>query len=184
MSEKELDFLEETGVGTTALEEVMFYVTELEKLDAEIENLEEKTKNLKDQRDKLSGDVIPKILEGNSLSELKLTNGKRISIKENLYCRIPEDPINRETALAWLADNGGEDKIKDEVTIDEVTPDLLEELTGIGAAFSRRRTVNPRSLQSWFNEVLGYKKGSIARMSQEDIPKVFNVFVKKETKIG
>ncbi len=181
---EETDFLEGGAVSGTALSEVMGYVEALQRVQADIENTEGLLAALKAQEKHLAEDTIPQVLGSNGLDELKLSNGKKVSIRESLYCRLPEDTLKREEALRWLEENGGADKIKDEVTISDVNPGILDELAGIGVPYSRRRSVHPATLQSWFKENLGYKKGFVARLNPEDVPKEFGVYMRKEAKIS
>jgi hypothetical protein len=177
-------FMDEMATDPLALDEVMQYVNALERIRGEIDDAELMVKNLKDQEKRLSEEVLPSLLLDHGLEELKLANGKRLTVKESLYCRLPEDPEKRMTALQWLMDHGGGDKIKDEVILDEVTPELLDELSSLHASYQRKRTVHPASLQAWFKESLGLKKNSIARISIDDVPKEFGVFLRNECKLS
>lgn len=177
-------FLESAASDPLALDEVMTYVNALERIKGEIDDTELALKNLKDQEKRLAEEVLPALLLNHGLEELKLANGKRLSVKESLFCRLPEDPERRMAALEWLEAHGGGDKIKDEVILDEVTPELIEGLASMHASYQRKRTVNTNTLQAWFRDSLGLKKGSLARIELEDVPKDFGVFLRKECKLG
>lgn len=180
----DVSFLEDASSNPLALDEVMQYVNALQRIQGEIEDAELRVKNLKEQENRLAKEVLPQLLETHGLEELKLANGKRLAIKESLYCRLPEDAGRRAAALEWLEANGGGDKIRDEVTIDGVTPDVLAALSTLHADYSRRKTVNTNSLQAWFRDCLGLKKNSMARINLEDVPKDFGVFVSKTVSVS
>ena len=105
--QQELGFLEVEASPATAAMEVMAYVSKLEALRGEIEDAEERLAELKEQEKHFSEEIIPQVLRQAGFEELKLTNGKKVSIKESLYCRLPEDAVKREEALEWLSKAGG-----------------------------------------------------------------------------
>ncbi len=177
-------FMDTWSSKATAMDEVMEHVHNLERLQAEVENADARLKELKQQKARLEEEILPMFLASQGLDELKLANGKRLSVKEDVYCRLPEDPVKREEALAWLSENGGGEKIKDEALIEDLNEDVLEDLESLGVPFSRRRTVNTNSLTAWARDVLGLKKGSTARMDVGDFPQSMGVCVKRTAKLA
>ena len=66
MPKKNLNYLEDqavTKMGAVDLSDVSSKIKELLGIEAEIEQLEEALKNKKSQKDKLSGDVIPTLMQ-------------------------------------------------------------------------------------------------------------------------
>lgn len=181
---KDLSFLEEQATPASALDEIMNYVRALETTDAEILTAEQQLDALKIKRDNLARTVLPMYLDQNGLEELKLSNGKKLSLKEDVYARLPADPFEKEDMLKWLEDHGGGAKITDKLIVEEPEDVLIDSLSEAGIAFSRDRTVNTQSLQAYFREMLGLKKGSVAMIAMEDIPKKFGVYVKREAKLS
>lgn len=179
-----LEFLDTWSSRATAMDEVMEHVVNLERLQAEVENADARLRELKQQKARLEEEVIPMFLASHGLDELKLANGKRLSVKEDVHCRLPEDPVKREDALTWLFFNGGADKIKDEALIEDVNAEVLEDLESLGVAFSRRRTVNTNALTAWVRDVLGLRKGSMARLDIGDFPQSMGVFIKRTARLG
>lgn len=179
----DLSFLEKDAGAPIAFDEVMAMVSRLEKVEEKIEKAEAALKQLQEVRDDLAKNVIPMYLDQHGVTDLTLADGKRLSIKEDLFARLPEDPFVREEALSWLTDHGGGAKIVDEVSIDSPQEELLETLNAKGVPYNRRKTVNGNSLQAFFREGTGLKKGSVALFAIEDVPKYFNLFLKREAKI-
>jgi hypothetical protein len=178
------EFLEDAGETTTALDEVMVYVSAMDQLQAEMESADAKLKELNRQYKVLAETTIPDLLARNNLDELKLANGRRLTIKEDVYARIPADPFAKQVALSWLEENGGAQMVKDMVILDDPSEDLVDELLAKGAAFSRKKDVNTNTLMAFFREVLGLKKGKTASVVLEDVPKEFGVYIKREAKLA
>ena len=91
------------------------HVLELQKLEDEIKEDEERLKRKKQEADKLSGEVIPEIMESLKLKTMKLADGSGIEIKQIYSATIPV--ANKEGAFQWLRDNDLGDLIKNEVTV-------------------------------------------------------------------
>lgn len=130
---------------------------------------------------KLSEEVLPDIMAQANVDELKLSTGRKVSLKVDLKARIPADLFARSECFRWLTDNGADDMIKREVTIPEsddqkISQDLLDILIKSGIVFTTGETVNTQTLQAFFREKLGMKKGALPSLTVEDVPKGFGLF--------
>lgn len=179
-----LDFLEGSAAPAISSDEVMVLINNLEATIGKIEAAEKKLDGLKQVRDHLAREVIPAYLDQHGISELTLASGKKVSVKEDLFCRLPADPFERDTALTWLEAHGGEALIKDVVEVSDPTETLLDTLSNNHVAYSRSRDVHPQTLKAFFREGTGQKKGSVALFAFEDVPKQFGLFVKREVKLN
>ena len=104
--------------------------TDLELLTGLAERLKEKTdeiaqaqtvvKALEAQARELAWNEIPELMENLGVSEFKLRDGSKITIKTDIRCSIPKDPEKRAEAMNWVSENGGEELIKRafEITFD------------------------------------------------------------------
>ena len=81
----------------------------------QIKLTELKVKNLKDEEQTLA-DSITDLLQSKGLSELKLTDGSKVTTKEQLYCSIKEE--NKEAAFNWVRNQGDGDIIANVVSVD------------------------------------------------------------------
>ena len=79
MLEDSKDLLDNVEVTTVADECV-----KLKKIEDEIANLEEQLKNKKAEADDISSRVIPELLAEQGLSEIKLADGSKVSVKKNI----------------------------------------------------------------------------------------------------
>ena len=174
------DFQDDSG---SALDEVMKYVDTLDTLSQDIEAMEESLKAKQALFDELSKETLPALLAQNGLDELKLSNGKKLSIKEDVFASIPKNDEGKKLALEWLGNNGGIDLIKEEVTVDNPTPEFKNELRVQGLTFEESTAVDTNSLKAWFKRRLGMTKGSIQDLDLNEVPKAMNLFIERKAVI-
>ena len=104
--------------------------TDIAETENEIANLKEQLKKKEEYRTKLSEEVLPSLFSEVGLSELKLSDGRKIKVSE--YYRAAIKVENREAAYAWMRNNGFGDLVKNQVTCsfgrneDEKARGLLE----------------------------------------------------------
>ena len=112
MLEDSKDLLDNVEVSTVAQECV-----KLKQKEDEIASLEEQLKTKKLEADDISSRVIPELLAEQGLSEIKLADGSKVSVKKEFRATIPKDDARRESCLQWLRDQGLGDIIKNNVTV-------------------------------------------------------------------
>ena len=101
MLEDSKDLLDNVEVNTIASECV-----KLKQKEDEIAQLEEQLKNKKNEADYISSNVIPELLAEQGLSEIKLADGSKVSVKKEFRATVPKDDVKREAALQWLRTKG------------------------------------------------------------------------------
>ena len=112
MLEDSKDLLDNVEVNTIAAECV-----KLKKKEDEISDLEEQLKKKKEEADYISSSVIPELLNEQGLSEIKLSDGSKVSVKKEFRATVPKDDIKKEAALQWLRDQNLGDIIKNNVSV-------------------------------------------------------------------
>src|SRR6056300_335740 len=90
-------------------------VIKLRNLEDKIKIAEESLKQLKQQAETLSGEVIPTMMTEMNISTMKLADGSAIEVKPVYGASIPVE--KKEEAFKWLRENGLGDLIKNEVTV-------------------------------------------------------------------
>ena len=75
-------------------------VIKLQQLERNIKAKEQDLKSLKETAEKISGEVIPTIMNEMSLSSLKLADGSSVEVKKIYGASIPI--AKREAAFNWL----------------------------------------------------------------------------------
>jgi hypothetical protein len=112
MSEDSTDLLDNVEINTIASECV-----KLKSKEDEIVELEEQLKKKKEEADYISSSVIPELLAVQGLSEIKLSDGSKVSVRKEFRATVPKDDVKREAALQWLRDQGLGDIIKNNVSV-------------------------------------------------------------------
>lgn len=170
---------EDKPMGDASLKALSEKSQELQKLDGDIQDLEEKLGQLKASFRQLSEVDIPNMLSELGLSEITLADGNKISTATYYSARISEE--KREEAFTWLNDNGFADIIKNTVSVsfgrdeDDSARKLVDSLEDNGYTTAQKQWVEPMTLKAFVREQV--EKGS-------DLPlETFNVYIGQKTRI-
>ena len=130
MLEDSKDLLDNVEVNTIAAECV-----KLKQKEDEIAALEDQLKKKKEEADDIGSRVIPELLAEQGLSEIKLADGSKVSVRKEFRATVPKDDMKREAALQWLRDQGLGDIIKNNVTVSfgKGEDDKAEQLLNLAA---------------------------------------------------
>ena len=130
--------------------------TDIAETEIEISNLKEQLKKKEDYKTKLSEEVLPSLFSEVGLSELKLSDGRKIKVSE--YYRAAIKVENREAAYTWLRNNGFGDLVKNQITCsfgrneDEKASKLVSDLNERGYESAQREWVEPSTLRAFVRE--------------------------------
>jgi len=170
------DLLDNVEITTIAAECV-----KLKQKEDEIAELEEQLKKKKEEADDIGSRVIPELLAEQGLSELKLQDGSKVSVKKEFRCTLPKDLDKRDAAYKWLRDQGLGDIIKNNVSVtfgkgeDDKAKQLLDLAVENGFQPSQKSDVAWNTLTALFQERVE---------SGLDMPSdVFSTWIKDKTKI-
>ena len=171
------DLLDNVEVTTVADECV-----KLKKIEDEIAAIEEQLKKKKAEGDDISSRVIPELLAEQGLSEIKLADGSKVSVKKEFRCTLPKDEAKRQAAYNWLRDQGLGDIIKNNVFVtfgkgeDDKAKSLIDLAVANGYEPSQKSDVAWNTLTALYEERV--KAGL-------DMPSdVFSLWIKDKTKIS
>ena len=171
------DFLDTVEVTTIAQECV-----NLKKVEDEISEIEEQLKKKKEEADHISSKVIPELLAEQGLSEIKLADGSKVSVKKEFRCTLPKDEAKREQAYEWLRNEKLGDIIKNNVfvTFGKGEDDKAKSL--IDLAVENGYEPNQKSDVAWNTLTALYEERVKAGL---DMPSdVFSLWIKDKTKIS
>jgi hypothetical protein len=171
------DLLDNIEVNTIAAECI-----KLKRKEDEISDLEEQLKKKKEEADFISSSVIPELLAEQGLSEIKLADGSKVSVKKEFRATVPKDDTKRENALLWLRTNGLGDIIKNNVsvTFGKGEDNKAEQLLNLAAenGFEPQQ----KSDVSWNTLTALYRERVEAGL---DMPSdCFSLWIKDKTKIS
>ena len=171
------DLLDNVEVNTIAAECV-----NLKKKEDEIADLEEQLKKKKEEADFISSNVIPELLAEQGLSEIKLSDGSKVSVKKEFRATVPKDDTKRENALQWLRDQGLGDIIKNNVSVSfgKGEDDKAEQLLNLAAEHGFEP--QQKSDVAWNTLTALYQERVQAGL---DMPSdSFSLWIKDKTKIS
>ncbi len=171
------DFLDTVEITTIAQECV-----NLKKIEDEIAELEERLKDKKSDADHISSKVIPELLAEQGLSEIKLADGSKVSVRKEFRATLPKDEVRRDAAYKWLRDQGLGDIIKNNVsvTFGKGEDDKAQSL--IDLAVDNGYEPNQKSDVAWNTLTALYEERVKAGL---DMPSdVFSLWIKDKTKIS
>lgn len=148
-------------------------------LSPSVPELEEALKRKKEELSKIKELHLPEALANFGLSEIKLLDGSKVTVKDDVYAGITEE--NREAAFSWLSGTGNEGIIKNEVKLpfgkgqDAEAKQLIDILNDRGYSFTNSRGVHPQTLRAFVRKQL--EEGKPIPMD------VFSVHIKKVASI-
>jgi hypothetical protein len=176
MLEDSKDLLDNVEVSTIAQECV-----KLKDKEDEIASLEEQLKTKKLEADDISSRVIPELLAEQGLSEIKLADGSKVSVKKEFRCTLPKDELKRTAAYQWLRDQGLGDIIKNNifVTFGKGEDDKAEQLLNLAA--ENGYEPQQKSDVAWMTLTALFRERIESGL---DMPSdVFSTWIKDKTKI-
>ena len=165
--------------NTGGIQSLADQVERLELCDDRIADIENDLKMMKKQRDHISGEVIPTMMQEMNLSTLKLSDGSSVEVKPIYGASI--SPAKKEEAFNWLRSNGLGDLIKNEITVsfgrneDNKAAEYAVLAQGQGYQPVQKLKVEPMTLKALVRERL--------EAGQEMPTELFNVFAGNRTKI-
>lgn len=142
------------------------------------ESLDALLKQVNKEYDYLTSIIMPSIMAKNKVATYTLENGVKVTSKTSVYASLPkEDPVARERALKWINEQGGGGLIKDKLVVESPTQDLIDSVKG-KFQMERLQDIHPSTLKAFVTDLLGYKKGSVARVTEDEVPPELHVYIK------
>lgn len=152
----------DTAVSDSALGKISAHAKRMIELNREVARHESVIKTLKEEFRDIEQRKLPEAMLEAGVSEFKLDNGAKITVRDTVHGSIPEE--NRAAAFKWLRDNDFGDIIKNEIKVpfgkgeDEkakAVQDYLKEKYGLQT--EAKESVHASTLAAWAKEQL--KKG-------------------------
>ena len=121
----------------------------------DLDQQEEKLKQIKAEIREIEENELPGAMTQVGLKKFELEDGSQISVKEEIFCSIPEE--KRSQALNWLEENGHSEIIKHDVKVsfakgeydeaDRLIKVLNKEFKNID--YDEKSTVHPQTLKAF-----------------------------------
>lgn len=149
----EADSLNKVEHGATR--QLSSLVRELRSVESQIDKAEEALKKLKQEKQKLSVDLIPQLMDEMGIQRVDV-DGVTVSRKMIVSASIPE--ARKDEAFGWLRDNRLDDIIKNDITVsfgkgeDNRAKDAVAVLEDRGFEPSLKTHVHPSTLKAFVRE--------------------------------
>lgn len=121
-----------------------------------VAHIEEKLEAAKALLKKVQEEELPNAMKEIGMTEFKLTDGTKVTIKNEVYCSIPKDDGGR--ALNWLRDHNFGGLIKNQIIAefgkgeDAKALEAAELLAEAGFHPEQKQTVHPQTLKAFARE--------------------------------
>lgn len=146
-------------------------------LEAQIEAKEQELKSLNEMYTEVSRVSIPTLLNEAGLSEVRLSSGEKVEIKDQLKASVA-DKNYLQAYRNMVEAEGDKEKIdslfKEEAIISQVNDEILDALIEKGIEYEVKRSIHPQTLKKYCQERLD---------NGLSIPEGISVFQYQETKI-
>ena len=137
---------------------------------AELELAEAQAKQAKKAFNKVSQELIPEAMQQAGVSSFELTTGEKVAYKEELSASVKD----YDRLVGFLSERGDDGIVKVSIEIGKVPQNILNKVIRdlsdkYGILADVKLFVHPMTLKSYFSEICGIKKNSVAEMSVSDI---------------
>lgn len=190
-----IDLLDDVAPASNEIGAVADMASRMLEVENEINLLEEKLKQRKQDLTKLAEQDLPDLMQELNIKDFTLSNGAKVEIKELISGSVPSGgaidrakgddkvalEIRQQQCFDWLRDNGAGDLIKSNVEVqfgrdeDDDCNAFTKELRDRQIYYKRAVAVHPGTLNSFIKE----------RMSEgKEVPHdLFRVFTGRRAKI-
>lgn len=179
-AQESLDLLQEISqdsslqaVNNEGLSTIAEFATAISAQELRVEELEEQLKEAKRELRSLTDEKLPQLLLELGVSEFKLEDGTKVTVKNIYGATIPA--ARREEAYQWLRDHGHGDLIKNVISAsfgmgeDQLAQKFKDTAKENGLICEQKMSVHSQTLK-------GFVKGEIEK--GRDVPQdLFGVFV-------
>lgn len=170
-----------TVITDEAINKVSLLAEQQLSLEQELVTLEEIMNQRKEQLRKVQEYDLPEAMAECGISEFKLQNGFKITVKNYYSGKIKPEQV--DDCHKWLRDNGFEALIKHNLTIDlgkgqdDLAEPVKDFLKTLGLSFADKEGVHHSTLNAFLKEQV---EGGNTSLPHD----LFNVFVGRKAKIS
>ena len=143
-------FLSEKLISRGELSHLSKLVKEQLKCEDEIEKLEEELKDKKKEYNQIRQNEIPDFLNQFGISEIKLANGKKVTIKNEVSVTIKDE----EAFFKFLEKRHDDSIIKNMLEMEDPSDKLIKELIKRGFIFAYNKKIHGQTLKAYFRTFL------------------------------
>ena len=176
MMEDSNDLLDSVEVTTIAAECI-----KLKEKEDRIAALEQQLKDTKAEAEEIGSRIIPELLAEQGLTEIKLSDGSKVSVKREYRATVPADEVKRQVALQWLRDQNYGDLIKNNVSVSFGSGEDNKAQQLLNLAAENGFDPQQKSDVAWNTLSAMYRERNQAGLEMPS--ETFNLWIKDKTKI-
>jgi len=138
------------------LNEIVKAISLLDERQAVVERIEEELKGARERARLLREETIPSMMQEIGISKLTLEDGREVSVKQDVYARIPAEKYDK--AILWLLNNGHGSICRAEVSLSFPKGEADEAIKLHGELHERnynsvyKESVHPQTLKAFLKE--------------------------------
>jgi hypothetical protein len=154
-------------------------------LELEIEDLEEKLKELRKEHSEYADKLVPALMQEIGMDRVRTKGGLDVELVEHIRASVPQDNDKRERAFSYLHETGNDGIIKREITVrygredGKFADDLLAAMKDMGVAdhgtIEHEWTIHNSTLVAFLKNEL--KEGKNVPME------AFGAFIQRQAKL-
>lgn len=150
----------EAQPGSEAFQKFAGMVEKYLKAKDDVTEAEEYLSSRKELLRQIEEIELPDAMSEAKMSEFKLDDGSKISIRDFMMGSLPKEPEARQKALDWVEAHEGSEIIKTEVSMKfgknqhNIALDLAEQLRERGYEVNTDHGVHPQTLYAWCRELV------------------------------
>ena len=174
------DYPEDVPVGDDALARIAQLAADLRVAKGDVEEIENALKTAKDLMLQIAEHDLPEALATVGMSEVRLADGTRVSVADNIFARITAE--NEQAAFGWLNQHGHGNLIKREFKIafgrdqEDWAATFETNLGAQGVQYDRKQGVHHSTLKSFIKgqledgvelpeDIFGVHRKSVAKLT-------------------
>lgn len=152
-------------------------ITRYKETQKKIAYLEDELKAAKESFNQVSQREIPELLIQNGLSQIQLSTGEKVTVKQEVSVSIKD----MEEFAAFLAKTGNEDILKTSIQVGKLPQEILEKLRALMYdAFALEPqisyTCHPQTLKKFVKELCGIGSDAPGSIPLQDMPPCASVY--------
>ena len=177
----DLSHLSDASVASGFIADVKEKIKEMRKLELAMIAAEANFKDAKERFETYKATVVVASFTSAGIEQIQDENGNFVKLESKYYCNPNKNDEDRLAISKWLQANGGDHLLKHE---GKVSADQYAKLEEHGIPYADKIDVNTNSLKAHLLDILGFKKGSMRRISLTDIPDCIHFVVAQEVVTG
>jgi len=169
------------SAASEVIQDIQAKIRKMRELEIDMLEKQELFKAAEKEFEEYKASVVLASMTSAGLNSIEDENGNFVKLETKWYCNPNKNDADRKIIEAWLMKQGGDFLIKRK---GEVEAEQLDMMRSAGIPFAEKIDMNTNSLKAFLKDALGYTKGSVAKISLEEIPDCIHFVIANEVITG